>query len=270
MNVPGLRASATTLQRSRIDALEDSYPGYLQEAIDTFSADIDARMCKRYGKSAANALPWRTAPPELFAQGTNPPALTLASTLTGQGAGWALGCMCMQVRITTLGALGVAQLQWSSDKGVTWNGPIPSAAIVNLGGPGVSGLTKQTGLELLMPATGVWAVDNFYFADPPVPRAILRWLVDLVTARAYDKVGTDPKDPKIERAMADAERAEKQMAEAASAKDSLFGLPEAGNLDATQTIGGPAGYSESSPYAWADQQVQRATQEDSMGRGTNN
>ena len=101
----------------------------------------------------------------------------------------------------------------------------------------------------------------------PAPEIVCGWLAAFVTLDAYLKRGVNPQDPTLDLVKADYERAEKQLAEAADSVTGLFDLPlreDAQTSGVTQ--GGPFGYSEQSPYTWADLQRQAASQEDGNGR----
>jgi phage gp36-like protein len=90
----------------------------------------------------------------------------------------------------------------------------------------------------------------------PYPRTVLRWLVKLVTRDGYHKLGYNPSSQQDRDAIdGAAERVEAEMKEAADAKDGLFDLPLRANSGASGVSrGGPLGYSEQSPYVWADLQ----------------
>lgn len=100
----------------------------------------------------------------------------------------------------------------------------------------------------------------------PTPRTVLRWLTKLVTREAYDKRGRNPSSEQDQSAIdGAAEQAERELREAADAKDGLFELPlRADQPDVSGvTVGEPLGRADADPYAWMDRQ--RAT---SRGYGT--
>jgi len=90
----------------------------------------------------------------------------------------------------------------------------------------------------------------------PVPRTVLRWQTKLVTRDAYHKLGYNPSSQQDRDAVdGAAERCEAELKEAADAKDGLFDLPlRADSSAAGASRGGAFGYSEQSPYVWADNQ----------------
>lgn|SRR5678815_212090 len=95
----------------------------------------------------------------------------------------------------------------------------------------------------------------------PVPPIILRWLTKLVTRDAYDKRGNNPSAASDAEAIYKAaERAEAELKEAADSKDGLFDLPVRDDAQGQSGVkfGGPLGYSEQSPYVWADRQREDA------------
>jgi len=102
-----------------------------------------------------------------------------------------------------------------------------------------------------------YAVD---FSDPgPTPKAIYRWLVMLVDCEVWKCVGGPPEGREDGWYDADRKRVTDELKEAADSKDGLFELP----LRSTDplgssavNVGGPLGYSEASPYAWTDRQVE--------------
>lgn len=98
------------------------------------------------------------------------------------------------------------------------------------------------------------------FASPPPP-IVLRWLVRLVTRDAYAKRGFNPSAPSDKDSILDAAtRAEAELKEAADSKDGLFDLPLRDDAQGQSGVvaGGPLGYSEQSPYVWADRQREDA------------
>ena len=88
------------------------------------------------------------------------------------------------------------------------------------------------------------------FATPP--ESVLGWLTALVTLDVLRKRGLNPADPAAEMYAKDVERAMAELKEAADSKDGLFDLPAVDDGDSAVTTGGPLGYSETSPYVWAD------------------
>lgn len=93
-----------------------------------------------------------------------------------------------------------------------------------------------------------------------VPRIVLRWLSDIVTAACYAKRGVNPSSPYDQAAILDpAIQARAEIKEAADAEGGLFELPLLASSDVTGVSrGGPLSYSEASPYTWADRQREDA------------
>lgn len=93
----------------------------------------------------------------------------------------------------------------------------------------------------------------------PVPEIVLGWIGMLVTPDMYRKRGCNPQDATLELLEKDAELARAQMKEAADAVDGLFDLPLVEGRDSTAiSKGAPQACSDASPYAWMDQQAERA------------
>lgn len=243
----------STLQSGDVQHLETVYPGWILQALRSWSSRINAQLRKRYGNAGScggNALPLGQSPPELVPQGTFPPPLTLSGRPV-------LGCMLLLVQITAAGALGTAVIRWSPDNGVTWNAATSAASVVLTG----------TGLTLGM-GVGPYALDNAYAAATPVPETVLLWLATLVTWDCYTKRGRNPQDPLILDLKEDRVRVLAEVAEAANSKDGLFDLPVSEDLDSAVTTAGPLFYSESSPFVSADRQERDGICEDARGFGT--
>lgn len=103
----------------------------------------------------------------------------------------------------------------------------------------------------------------------PYPEAVKDWLARIVTLQAFLRRGVDPNDQQFAEIKADAEKAEQEVLEAATAETGLFELPPRADTTATGvTKGGPLGYSEASPYVWTDRQRRAATDEDANGEGS--
>lgn len=252
LDLAGFRVR-TAMPGADVDALEKTNPGYLVRQIALASSYVNARLRKRYGNTGqSNALPLGMSPPVVLGAGTSPPGVAL----NGRPA---LGCILFRAQIDTPGVLGVATFRWSTDDGATWQATgVPTAPAVPLAG---------TGMTLLMPA-GTYGVDVVYAAAPPVPEAVLGWITAMVTVTAYDKRGRNPQDPAIVSALALRDRALEELKEAADSKDGLFDLPASEDTDSAVTTGGPLGYTETSPYVWADQQRHVGRIEDRQGRGS--
>lgn len=111
-------------------------------------------------------------------------------------------------------------------------------------------------------------VTPFSTVSPPL--IVVGWIVDIVTLDAYLRRGFNPtsaQDALIEK---QAETARAEVLEAADSESGLFELPLRQDAPSTSgaTLGGPFGYSESSPYVWTTRQARQARQEDADGEGT--
>ncbi len=107
-----------------------------------------------------------------------------------------------------------------------------------------------------------------FTANPP-PLTVQMWLARLVTVRCFIRRGVDPNDEQFALIKADADGAEAQIKEAADAENGLFELPLRGTDSKTGVSkGGPFGYSEQSPYVFADRQVDVARNEDTNRTGS--
>ena len=95
------------------------------------------------------------------------------------------------------------------------------------------------------------------FSRVSPPYTAVRWLVSLVTERAYDKRGRNPTSEQDARAIdGPADRARDELKEAADSVDGLFDLPLREDLPGSSglTQGGTLAYSEASPYDSLDRQ----------------
>lgn len=107
-----------------------------------------------------------------------------------------------------------------------------------------------------------------------VPEVIEGWIVALMTLRAFVKRGFNPStsdDWFVEGVINPAKEAKAEVLEAADSEKGLFDLPFKASEDPDGTgvtRGGPLGYSEASPYAWTDVQLETGRNEDANGRGT--
>jgi phage gp36-like protein len=102
-----------------------------------------------------------------------------------------------------------------------------------------------------------------------IPRVVLRWLVDLSTPSLMNMRGYNADDSAMVRMQARFDQAQADIKEAASSKDSLFGLPATDGSDGSGIAhGGPLSYSEASPYVSADRQEREGRREDLCGSGT--
>lgn len=90
------------------------------------------------------------------------------------------------------------------------------------------------------------------------PYIALRWLTDIVTQDAFSKRGRNPTSEQDQVAIdGPADRARAELLEAANSEVGLFDLPTIETLPGASGIaqGGPRSYSEQSPYAWTDRQL---------------
>jgi len=105
----------------------------------------------------------------------------------------------------------------------------------------------------------------------PAPDAVQDWLVRLVTLPLFLKRGVDPNDQQFEEYRSDAEKAEREVLEAANSDTGLFDLPllaaQPGSPSAISR-GGPFGYSEQSPYVAFDEQAEVGRTEDAQRGGS--
>jgi hypothetical protein len=92
--------------------------------------------------------------------------------------------------------------------------------------------------------------------EHPVPDVVRGWLADLVTVDMYQRRGVNPADDTFQAARDAAAQAREQMRESADAREGLYDLPLRHDLaeSGIASAGGPLGYSEASPYDWADRQ----------------
>lgn len=104
----------------------------------------------------------------------------------------------------------------------------------------------------------------------PVPDIVIGWLAALVTPDAYARLGFNPSSDQDKSSIIDpADQARDEIDEAADSREGKFELPLLqGSSQGGISKGGPLGYSETSPYVWADVQVRGAGPEDGNGYGT--
>lgn len=103
--------------------------------------------------------------------------------------------------------------------------------------------------------------------DAPAPLIVIGWLTALVTLDAYARRGFNPSGEADQASIiAPADRALVEVKEAADSKEGLFDLPLRQDVPGSGIVnGGPLGYSEISPYVWADLQARSGRREDSRG-----
>jgi len=102
------------------------------------------------------------------------------------------------------------------------------------------------------------------FPAGDIPEIVLGWLTALVTLDLYLKRGWNPSSEQDALIAKDAETAATEIKEAADSATGLFDLPLRESAPGTSGVvrGGPFAYSEASPYAWTDGQVDDALSED--------
>ncbi len=106
------------------------------------------------------------------------------------------------------------------------------------------------------------------FGDP-VPEILLGWLTALVSLDVMRKRGLNPQDPAAQMLADDATKAEAEVKEAADSKDGLFDLEgQEASASSSVSTGGPLGYSETSPYVWADRERVAGRVEDRNRNGS--
>lgn len=104
---------------------------------------------------------------------------------------------------------------------------------------------------------------------PSTPPAVQAWLARIVTVRVMLKRGVDQNDEQFIAVADDDRAAREEIQEAANSDVGLFDLPLHSTTSASGiTRGGPFGYSETSPYVHADEQIRVGRFEDSRGRGS--
>jgi hypothetical protein len=237
----------TSMPASEVAYVEADSPGFTASRIAVRSSWINGRLRKRYGNGrAGNSLPLGQMTPTLIAAGTAPPGAQLSGRPT-------LGSVAIAIKIPTGGALGVAQMQVSTDGGLTFGPTVITGASFPIVG---------TGMTVSFSGTGSFSTDNVYAAATPVPEIVLGWLTSLVTFDLYSRRGINPADPTYEMLTKECERVEAEVKEAADSKDGLFDLPTSEDQDSAVTTGGPLGFSDASPYAWQDRQVDRGRAQD--------
>lgn len=106
------------------------------------------------------------------------------------------------------------------------------------------------------------------FSDP-YPEAVKVWCARIVTLLCWERLGYDPTDQSMERATKAHDDAKAEIKEAANSNEGLFDLPLRADTTTTGiSKAAPFGYSEQSPYVWADGQADVGRTEDANGRGT--
>ncbi len=103
----------------------------------------------------------------------------------------------------------------------------------------------------------------------PTPKCVLRWVAKIAALDVLHRRGVNAQDQQYEDIRDEAHAAKAEVLEAANSETGLFDLPlRADTAESGITQGGPMGYSEQSPYVWADGQRETGRNEDQSGRGT--
>jgi phage gp36-like protein len=102
----------------------------------------------------------------------------------------------------------------------------------------------------------------------PYPEAVKSWLVRMVTLRAAMAHGYPASDEQRALYIADADKAEEEVKQAADGNLGLIDLAPSDQSAARVQFGGPLAYAESSPYVSKDVQRDRARREDFNRRGS--
>jgi len=97
------------------------------------------------------------------------------------------------------------------------------------------------------------------FVDP-FPQALVSICARLTAYRLWMKRGFNPNGAMDQAIQQDAKDADEWLKEAANSKDGLIDLPVRQDSTASSavSVGGPLGYSETSPYVWMDRQRENA------------
>lgn len=103
----------------------------------------------------------------------------------------------------------------------------------------------------------------------PYPIAVQGWLARIVTLRVAMRRGVSPNDEQFLDYKADAETAKAEVDAAGESVETGYDLPLREDTTATGIAkGGTRGYSEASPYVWANRQACDGRNEDENGSGT--
>ena len=238
--------------------VEANQPGFTLRKIAMRSSQINSRLRKRYGNAptVGNGLPWGRVAPALVASGTNPTNGQPAPAPVSLQGVPILGSQVFLLQVVVAGVPGdgIGQFRWSRDGGITWGSSgTPMAAQVQLTG---------TGCTALFTAGAQYGTDNVYASDTCVPRAILRWLVALVTVDLYDRRGRNGNAPALVTVQANYDQALAELKEAADSKEGLFDLPVSEDLDSAVTTGGVLSHADASPYVAMYEGDRRGMNED--------
>lgn len=107
------------------------------------------------------------------------------------------------------------------------------------------------------------------FTTPP--ETVKNWLTQLVTMACWTRRGYSPTDESMKDTIDAAALARTEVMEAADGVAGMFDLPvsdDATGAASAVSKGGPLGYSEQSPYVWADCQAMIGRSEDLNRQGS--
>lgn len=123
-------------------------------------------------------------------------------------------------------------------------------------------LTQQIAVWQRWIESRLWKRYALPFGEP-APETAIGWLVSLVTLAAYQRRGWNPAGAENQLIIDAATTAREEVKEAADSVDGLFELPLRDTATAPGvSLGGPFGYSETSPYVWTDRQRETGRSED--------
>jgi hypothetical protein len=104
---------------------------------------------------------------------------------------------------------------------------------------------------------------------PPFPEIVQSWVARMVTCSASLSHGIQASDQQLALVIADKDKAEAEVIEAANGQISLIDIPEDDELGGSSiSQGGPRFYSETSPYVSLDIQRERGRADDYRRRGS--
>lgn len=221
-------------------------PRFFETTAAQVQSHINARLRKRYG----NSIPFGAMPAPLVPVGTLPPPLLLVGTP-------AVGSLEIVAQNFTAGALGASQFSWSLDGGLTFSALVTTAASVPLVGTGLA-LNMQPNAAVIP----TWSTDNAYRAATPVPEKILWWMQTLITSVMYKARGRNTADPYQEDLERDVTLALAELSEAANEDTGLLDIPANEDAGSAISTGGPLAFSDASPYAWTDRQLEHGICQD--------
>lgn len=102
----------------------------------------------------------------------------------------------------------------------------------------------------------------------PYSPTVINWIVKIVTADAYAKLGVKADDAQMERIYKSSDDSYSDLKEVADGQLSLYDLAPSDQSRDRVMYGGVLSYSETSPYVHRDTQVEIGRMEDRNRRGT--